>query len=222
MSLHIQSSSSNARISGTGQLSTPSPEEIGKMLQALTAEQIESLANKMTGILSKNLPISSDSQVRSFYLTSDEDPNDHLAEVLVNAKSDFLSKTPFKRDITDALQYGAGSILANGGVLEYCYKTLLNHYIKTSELPACEHATAYQILEKELGEHDQYRITLSLNLGKDSTLVFVITEKTGELELTKTSFSLKDLNDPDAKSWYDPIRAVKCFTYENSSSRLYS
>lgn len=218
MSLLIQSSSSKGRIPETGQLSTLSPEKrveaIGKMLHSLKAEQIETLADMMTEILSQGLPVKSDTKVRRAYTFNKKGKLD--GEELVNAKTDFLKRTPFRDNLTKDFQYGAGSTLAKGGVHEYSYKQILEYSITTSNRPPSEQTALREAL-KELEKYDQYRIILSLHPERNDT--FIITEKEGEKESFKIEIPLDKLSGKVMKTWYNPALTMRCYTYSEYLAR---
>lgn len=166
---------------------TPQLVKVGTMIRSVTADQIKRIANRMCAVLSQNFTLNGNVMFQRGYL------KDHTGRIIAletyNIKDDFLSRTPFEQDMQDHFQFGSGSIIAQGGVHEYSYEDILNYSVQTGGGEELRKA-----IEIDIEERAQYRISLGLDLQqteRKSELVFLITEKNGVEELSKTFFTLR-------------------------------
>lgn len=159
---------------------------IGSQIELVTKKQMQSISQKMYRVLSNRLVLHEKTpQVPIEFFT---DLERHIkGTVFIDAKIEFLNRTPFEQDMYNNFSYGIYSVIAQGGVHEYSYEDILKYSIRTQGYNLRE------LIGDQLAQWPNYRISLSLDLertAKEKKLFFVVTEKEGSEVLFKTSLSL--------------------------------
>ncbi|MDP1607767.1 MAG: hypothetical protein Q8L98_00445 [Chlamydiales bacterium] len=164
-------------------------EYIGNQIKSVTREQIQLISQKMYRVLSNRLVLHEKTPQApiGFFTDSEERIK---GTVFVDAKIEFLNRTPFDQDMYNNFSYGTYSVIAQGGVHEYSYEDILKYSIRTGGYHLRE------LIGDQLAQWPNYRISLRLDverMAKEEKHFFIVTETEGSEVLSTTSFTFEEL-----------------------------